>query len=804
MDERLPFAIDDAPGAVDPAVVSAEKLEGRLVRVVIERSIDDAGRGATAKADEGLTYVGEDLEVGARVEAPLGRGNALAAGYVVARGGAELLGGLEPRKLKSVARAAGPILPPELIELARWVSRYYVTPLGMVLGAIVPGAAKRGTGTKVEEVVTPSADAVDEPEGLTPTVAEAWRLLRALPGSAFPATRKTLAGAIERRTVREINVLIKHGLLEVAERSRVRVSGAGMADSRWVDHSPAPDATDAQLAVIEGVWPGAEPPPGFGVHLLRGVTGSGKTEVYLRLMERCLAAGRAALALVPEIALTPQTAGRFMGRFPDAGVVVLHSGMSASARHDAWDRARRGEARVVIGPRSAVFAPLRDLGLVVVDEEHEPSYKQDSLPRYHGRDVAIKRAQLAGAPIVLGSATPSMESWRNAVGERARYRLWRLNERVGGGRLPRVEVVDMLQQRRAAQDRNDTAYASLVGPTLFDALRSTLGAGGQAMLLLNRRGYASRLVCSQASCGWMLRCHHCDVAMVLHRAGVREGQNAPRGFFRCHQCRAEQRAPARCPTCESSVVRFGIGGQQAEEKLREMLATRFGLDDEHSIARVDSDAVASSTLMHDTLRRFAAGEIRVLLGTQMIAKGLDIPNVRLVGVLDADTSLAIPDFRAAERTFQLVSQVAGRAGRGEHAGRVVVQTMDANQPCIQLAATHDFEAFASAELRDRFETGFPPATRMARIVCRDTRHDRASEAAAALATELRSEANPDVWVDGPAPCPIARIADHFRFRVELTGPNAKSIQALLQSLRTKGMLKSDARTAVDVDPISLI
>lgn len=807
-DARLPFAGEDDAAAVAPVDPNGPLP---LVRVAVERSLDTGqpagtGRRAAGQAHddtEGLTYLGAGFAVGARVEVPLGRGNAAAHGYVLAVGGRELLGSLDPARLKAVRRAAGPVVPPMLIELARWIARYYVTPLGMVLTAMVPGAAKARTGVRTERLLTRAGPAPAD-LALPPAVAAAWAAVAGLPGDVFPIEPHALAALARARNLGPINKLVKAGLLTTVERERIHARGDLFASSAaWADRRPPPPLTPAQASVVEAVWPAEGTSPAFGVHLLLGVTGSGKTEVYLRLIERCLAAGRNAIVLVPEIGLTPQTAGRFIGRFPEHKVVVLHSGLSASARHAAWDHALKGEARVVVGARSAVFAPLPDLGIIIVDEEHDNGYKQDSLPRYHGRDVAIKRAQLAGCPVLLGSATPSLESYANAIPPRPRYILHRMPDRVGGGVLPIVRVVDIAAERRAARDRGDHGLTDLVGPTLFAALRTTLDAGGQAVLLLNRRGYAGHLACSNDACGWVMTCHHCDVKLVLHRAGHREGQVAPGGFLRCHHCRAEQVRPSACPSCGKRAILLGSGTQRAEEQIEALLRDRLGLSEPDAVVRVDADAMASPIALHHALLRFTSGATRVLLGTQMIAKGMDVANVRLVGVLSADTALAIPDFRAAERTFQLVAQVAGRAGRGEFAGTVIVQTMDPAQPAIRFAAAHDYERFATGELRLRREAGFPPAVRMARVVCRNADRDRAEAAAAGIAADLRALGG-DLSVNGPLPCPIARVADHFRIGVEVTAADPRTIQNALASLRHNGRLKSDIATAVDVDPVNLL
>jgi primosomal protein N' (replication factor Y) len=774
---------------------------------------------------------------------------------------------------------------------------YYVCPLGMVLSTMMPAAVKKGTGRRTRVHLDRAPHAVFErvraETKLPPRLQAAIDQVAELAPDDFPIDPHALAARLEHRTLAAINRLIKLELLlpieidEIAEFGGVAVPRQGSLDLEQSARAAPPTPTAQQQHIIDGI--GA---PGtidhFGVHLIRGVTGSGKTEVYLRLIERVLDAGKRALVLVPEISLTPQTAGRFIDRFGHRArnaVAVLHSGLTASQRHKQWQlTGRSGDdgARVVIGARSAVFAPIPDLGIIIVDEEHAGDYKQDQLPRYHGRDVAIKRAHLEDCPVILGSATPSLESWVNAGGSpppgpsqsarpaaAARYRLWELTERVGGGALPRVEIVDLADERklmRQMHPRRDP-WQDVIGVRLEHALHETLAAGGQAILLLNRRGYSSYIACSDVKCGYRLGCTECDALMVHHRVLTAPGEpdsrvTPTRPIVRCHHCLAQVLMPPRCPVCDKPLIRLGFGTQRLEqeliEKFPELLDGGPGaappaptsspndaaashafdpfaeapsepdLDDASdeideaahrpeapgpslpsTFARIDGDTTRSGREWFDVLARFARGELRLLLGTQMIAKGLDFPNVRLVGVINADTSLALPDFRASERTFQLVSQVAGRAGRGVHGGRVIVQTMNPTAAAIRHAADHDYVGFAEGELRIRRRAALPPATRMARIVCRDRDYHKVSVAASRLATVLREEIirrgmDPAVQIAGPQPAPIARIAGHHRQEIIITGRQRMAIQEVMAAARAQGLLKSDAHTAVDVDPMTLM
>ena len=808
-----------------------EPAGDRFVRVAVERGIDQRG-------GDGLTYAAgaEAPAVGERVEVPLGRGDRRAAGIVVAAGGPELLGGLAKSRVKAILRRTGAALPGALVELARWIADYYVSPLGMVLAAMMPAAVKQGTGRRTVTLLDASSPAPtgtvaesSRAEGvldLSASARAAWDRILALPAGSLPAEARALARLVGSATLRPINQLLRAGLLREVEREEVRVR-----DQEWAGLSVessggrAVTPTAAQERVIEGV---SATLGTFAVHLLRGVTGSGKTEVYLRVIERVLAGGGTALVLVPEIALTPQTASRFTERFRGDGVAVLHSGLTAAQRNKQWGRVSSGEARVVVGARSAVFAPVSRLGLIVVDEEHDSSgYKQDQAPRYHGRDVAIKRAQIEGCPVLLASATPSLESWVNATGKGARSRLWELTERVAGGALPKVEVVDMVAEGRSGATARESSSAAvdgptgwkpvppplrrsgerwrpnLVGPTLAAALAETIRAGGQAILLLNRRGYSTYVCCPDRVCGWVLHCEDCDAAMVVHR-----GPRLPAGdLVRCHHCLAEQLVPRACPVCGRPPVEFGTGTQQAEDEVLRRFGGALGLVRGQTLVRVDSDTTSSGRDWHTLLARFAAGEIKVLLGTQMIAKGLDYPNVRLVGVLNADTALTVPDFRAAERTHQLISQVAGRAGRGPAGGRVIVQTVNPREPALVLAAGHDFVGFATRELAVRRAAGLPPVTRMARIVTRDESLESANRRAAEVTAAVRQAASEEgvrLTVMGPMPCAIARIAGQHRVGVELIAGRAKELHAVLHRVRTGGLLISDAETAVDVDPVALM
>jgi primosomal protein N' (replication factor Y) len=774
------------------------------VRVVVERGLDEKS------GIEGLTYGTDagDIAVGERVEVPLGSGNRATGGVVVAVGGKELLEGLAAGKVKRILDRSGVKLPEELVELARWVAGYTVTPLGVVLATMMPAAVKRGVGRRSEMRFSPTGNPDAKVlAGLSPKLKAAWEALVARSGSDFPMVQAELAVLLDGAGVRGgwcLRRFAALGLLESSERTVVKARGTSGLLEGDERRAAEPELTVAQREVVKGIGSGVGT---FGVHLLRGVTGSGKTEVYLRLIGQVLDRGEGAIVLVPEIALTPQVEQWFRARLSSrgVGVSVMHSGLSASQRNAEWERVAGGEARVVVGPRSAVFAPMAGLGLIVVDEEHDGSYKHEQSPRYNARDVAIKRGQVEECPVVLGSATPSMESWWNATegggeGEesRPRYRLWTLRDRVGGGRLPSVTVVDMAEERRALALEGADVGKRMLGPTLAGAIEGTLREGGQAILLLNRRGYASHLSCGAASCGWVMRCDHCDSGMVFHKdARLPKG-----GLVRCHHCLAEQLLPQACPACGRGIGLMGAGTQRIEEELTGLFGASLGLAEGRTFLRVDSDTMATAKDYAEALSRFGSGELRLLLGTQMIAKGLDFPNVRLVGVVSADVGLSMPDFRAGERAFQLVSQVAGRAGRGEAAGRVVVQTYEPTNPAIVRAAGHDYEGFAAEEIGLRKQAGLPPSVRMARVVCRDTDAMEARTRATDVAARLKG--NRELTVVGPMEAPIAKIATYYRWAVEVYAGSAGVLQRGLNELRRAGVLKSDSQTAVDVDPMMMM
>jgi primosomal protein N' (replication factor Y) len=552
-----------------------------------------------------------------------------------------------------------------------------------------------------------------------------------------------------------------------------------------VPASPAPALNPAQAAAAAAII--AEVGAGAGAFLLHGVTGSGKTEVYLEVLDAVRRADGGAIVLVPEIALTPQTWRRFEARFPGQ-VAVLHSGLSAGERARAWEDLAAGRRRIALGPRSALFAPVQGLQLIVVDEESEPSYKQENDPRYHARDAALVRAKLEKAVCVLGSATPSFEAWHNARG--GKLRLLSLPGRHGGHGLPAVDFIDL-----NAWDKGRDAAEDAISPALAEALKENLARGEQSLLFLNRRGFAPVWAC--AGCGQAVECGQCSVPMTYHRA---RGGGAE--WLKCHLCGRSQHPPQKCPNpkCGKPLLRaLGTGTQRLEEELKRLLPSA-------RVQRVDRDTAGAGGFHADLGERMHAGELDILLGTQMLAKGLDFPRLTLVGVINADTSLSFPDFRAAERTFQLLVQVAGRAGRADLPGRVLIQTRQPSHDCLRAAARQDFVAFYADSEAERREFGYPPFGRLAAVLFRDRDKARAEAAAESAARELGARIQRDgfkIQLLGPAPSPLVLVKGWWRYRLLLKSSSSKALHELLGAWCFTWKDRS-VQLSVDIDPLSFL
>ena len=622
-----------------------------------------------------------------------------------------------------------PFFSPALLKLVKWIASYTASPIEVVLKTAIPASVLKPSARPKELLyVEPTGTAAELTKHQAELLADivrvggGWMQQLVKEFKTSPSTLRTLAQkgcvSIAARQARRD---------PLAGRSVVPTSPLKLNDMQaralttilsGSDESVAsPNAEPPRGSGTPAASQNAEPPRGSGTPaasprpvLLHGVTGSGKTEIYLQAIARLLEQGKGAIVLVPEIALTPQTVRRFAGRFGEQ-VAVLHSALSDGERYDEWHRIRTGEARVVVGPRSAIFAPVANLGLIVVDEEHDPSYKQDETPRYHARDVAVMRARFEGARIVLGSATPSLESWLNA--QQKKYELASVPARVAGRSLPEVHLVNM--QQELERMGHVPIYSSL----LLEAVRSRLDRGEQTILFLNRRGYARVLDCPE--CGWVAECPECAVPYTYHRADE---------CLRCHVCGGWARLPADCPVCHAKELSYGgVGTQRAEAALKACFPRA-------KILRMDADSTSRKFSHDDILSSFRAGKADVLLGTQMIAKGLDFPNVTLVGVLNADTSLNRPDPRASERTYQLLAQVSGRAGRAEKPGEVYIQTFQPDAAAIAAAAKGDYAAFAAGELEDRRTAYFPPYCRLSTLVFRSKAEPLARDWAALYAQAL--------------------------------------------------------------------
>jgi primosomal protein N' (replication factor Y) len=686
--------------------------------------------------------------------------------------------------IKPIAAApdAEPALSPALLELGRWMSDYYGAPLGLSLRAILPGplwrvARPAGPAPAAERLLVLTGN------GLDSLLERERRFKRAPKRRAVYETVEALGGSAPvSHLVRQLklspsvlNGLVEQGLARFELVPEMRDPFANLTSP------PPPVLTDGQKAVVAGIAAAPTEKP----VLIHGATGSGKTLVYLDVLRNVVASGNGAILLVPEIALTPQTVARVRGVFGDQ-VAVLHSGLSDGERADAWRALRRGERRVAVGPRSAVFAPVQRLGggAIVVDEEHEPSYKQGSAPRYHARDAAAMRAQLEGARLILGSATPSLETLDQA--SHGRIATFALPHRIGDRPLPAVEVVDLRSAPRVAPSEAGVIPWS---DALDAAVTGALERGEQVILLLNRRGFATFVQCP--ACGNVPGCPRCAIALTVH-------QTPP--ALRCHYCGHEAPVPETCVVCGHATQRLrGLGTQQLEH----FVGLRYP---RARIARMDLDTTTSKWAHHHILERVGRGDVDILLGTQMIAKGLDFPNVTVVGVVDADTGLHFPDFRAGERTFQLVAQVAGRAGRGPKGGRVFVQTRAPDHHAIRAAAVHSVSQFAAAELplRTPPHPAYPPRTGLVRFVISTDDHAQTAQLAEKVAAWLRRAAaerlEGALTVLGPAPCPLMRLKGKWRWHVLTKSAEPRVLGRVVRAWRAK----AHRAVTVDRDPVALL
>ncbi|MFQ5646972.1 MAG: primosomal protein N' [bacterium] len=666
-------------------------------------------------------------------------------------------------KLRSIIKPLEeiPAFDRSLLRLAEWIAGYYLCPLGVVIDAMLPNIKAKEKQQLFFQPLYPRKEINELAEQRVKKAPRQAEILRFLAGG--PGSRNDLAHI----PLTVFGKLEQEGLIE---RYRERLFRNPFRMEIFPEPSPEKLFPEQQkiLDIIASCIKNSR----FQAFLLHGVTGSGKTEIYLKAAREALSAGGQVLILVPEIALTPQLYNRFQARF-QGRTALLHSALSQGERLDEWNRVRSGDAAVVVGTRSALFAPLDNLKLIVVDEEHDPSFKQENQPCYSGRDGAVLRAQQAGCPVVLGSATPSLESYYNT--ETGKYRLLELPERIYQRPMPEVKLVDM--RVAACLDGNRT-----VSSALTEALESNLQKGEHSILLLNRRGFHNFILCPD--CGKSVECPHCSVSLTYHKVGDR---------LLCHYCGYGSGFPQQCGDCRCVNLRsHGSGTQQLGEIIRE----RFP---EARILRMDRDSSQSKSAYWEMYRKLKNNEVDILIGTQIIAKGLDLPGVTLVGVVAADNSLYQPDFRAAERTFALLTQVAGRAGRGENPGRVYIQTFNPDHYSIQAAAGHDYQRFYKEETRYRKALGYPPFERLINIKIKDENPDKGFCRAREIAREMKELSEGDYQVIGPAQAPLAQIAGKYRWQVLLKGSNR---QLMRQDLK-KAQVDS-SQVAVDIDPLNLL
>jgi primosomal protein N' (replication factor Y) len=751
------------------------------------------------------------------------------------------------------------VLSPDSMELGRWIAQYYLAPVGEVLRSMLPltGEVRRQVLYRITDVGRKALFAGAEQGSsrrsrLSPEEQDQeYAVLNALEsGEAVRASRlrsstgasvRLLNGMLRKKWIaretaaeaRDARRLVRYavlvdgtrlprlnenqqailaelagadGELPVAELRRLEVPASTLLtlvrkELVRIEERPAHfhlthlhafatpehNLNPAQSEALETIT-AAMASNEFRPLLLHGVTGSGKTAVYLAAMRRTLDAGRTTILLVPEIGLTPAMAAQLHHVF-GSEVALLHSALTPEERGEQWHRIRKGEARVVVGTRSAIFAPVANLGLVIVDEEHDSSYKQESMPRYHARDVAVMRAKLAGAAVVLGSATPSLETWHNAA--TGKYQLIKITERVMDRPLPEVRLVDMRQEFQ------ETGQEHLFSRALIEETQTTLDRGEQAIILLNRRGYSFVVICR--ACGVKLECENCSIALTFHKA-LAGDERATGQRLECHYCGYKKTVPKRCPGCDSEFLYFlGAGSQQGEERLQEIFPNA-------RIGRMDRDTVRGRNDMERLLMRLHSGEINLLVGTQMIAKGHDIHGVTLVGVVGCDFALGLPDFRAAERVFQLLTQVSGRAGRGELPGKVLVQTYQIDHYSIQFAAQHNFAGFVEKELRLRRFMHYPPYAALANVLLHSQRLEEAAGWASTLGRWCHETTLRNVRVLGPATAPIAKIKRTYRFHLVMKGETRTALQKALRALlaHAEQVNIPRANLIIDVDPVNLM
>ncbi|MBT7215473.1 primosomal protein N' [Akkermansiaceae bacterium] len=668
-----------------------------------------------------------------------------------------------------------PLITPALLKLAEWITSYYGTPLEQVIRSIIPASIR---GDKTSAKIRKAAILAKKPTEielakLAKRAKRQHQIITLLSIADKPIPITELGGA---STSSSIKTLTEKGWVKVIN---LEVRRDPDANETFLPSDPLTlnEEQDEAYQTISKSLHSETPKP----ILLHGITGSGKTEVYLQATRTALKLGKNVIILVPEISLAPQTVERFKARFHDLTdqIAILHSNLSQGERFDEWHRIRAGKARIVIGARSAIFAPVKDPGLIIVDEEHEPAYKQENPPKYHARDLAVVRCNLEKCTVVLGSATPSLETFQNT--QLKKYQIVKMTERADGASLPLTRVVDMRIEAKKHKGRD-----AIISDVLRTSVEKRIEANEQVIIFLNRRGFARSLQCPP--CGHVIECNHCSIPLTYHRGDER---------LVCHVCGFQSIVPRLCPNCQDPAIRFqGYGTEKAETILRKVFPSA-------KIARLDTDTTRRKNTLRDTLRAFRAKKINILLGTQMIAKGLDFPNVTLVGVLNADLSLYAPDFRAGERTFQLLTQVAGRAGRGKMAGEVIIQTSTPHSPSIQFARHHDFDGFVAQELNVRQQFQYPPFTHLALLLARSSHERRAEFTLQTLHRKLAEDLPNQVILGDPIPSPLTKSHSQFRFQLLMRGPNARILSHHLNKILRATPTPEDVIVTADLDAYDL-
>ena len=668
-----------------------------------------------------------------------------------------------------------PLITPALLKLAEWITSYYGTPLEQVIRSIIPASIR---GDKTSAKIRKAAILAKKPDEielakLAKRAKRQHQIITLLSIAEKPIPITELGGA---STSSSIKTLTEKGWVKVIN---LEVRRDPDADETFLPTDPLTlnEEQDEAYQTISKSLHSEKPKP----ILLHGITGSGKTEVYLQATRTALKLGKNVIILVPEISLAPQTVQRFKARFHDLTdqIAILHSNLSQGERFDEWHRIRAGKARIVIGARSAIFAPVKDPGLIIVDEEHEPAYKQENPPKYHARDLAVVRCNLEKCTVVLGSATPSLETFQNT--QLKKYQIVKMTERADGASLPLTRVVDMRIEAKKHKGRD-----AIISDVLRTSVEKRIEANEQVIIFLNRRGFARSLQCPP--CGHVIECNHCSIPLTYHRGDER---------LVCHVCGFQSIVPRLCPNCQDPAIRFqGYGTEKAETILRKVFPSA-------KIARLDTDTTRRKNTLRDTLRDFRAKKLNILLGTQMIAKGLDFPNVTLVGVLNADLSLYAPDFRAGERTFQLLTQVAGRAGRGKMAGEVIIQTSTPHSPSIQFARHHDFDGFVAQELKVRQQFRYPPFTHLALLLARSSHERRAEFTLQTLHRKLAEDLPDQVILGDPIPSPLTKSHSQFRFQLLMRGPNARILSHHLNRILRATPTPEDVIVTADLDAYDL-